>query len=129
MEGALGRGAGAVDRDLETIEFVVGQVFRGSDFERGAAAETPGGMNDFAGESLFERGIGREFGDIAGLEFIKDVLFFRADEICDGKETEFCGILRNAGSAFGRDRAVRFFGILPIGEDLGGAGHCVEENN
>ena len=41
MEGALGRGAGAVDRDLESIEFVVGQVFRGSDFERGAATETP----------------------------------------------------------------------------------------
>ena len=124
VEGALGGGAGAVDGDLKAVEFFVGQVFRRSDFERGAAAETPGGVDDFAGEGLFERRIGREFGEVAGFEFIKDVLFFGADEIGDGEETEFGCVLRDAGSAFGRDRAGGVFGVLPIGQDLSGAGHC-----
>ena len=87
VECALGGGAGAVDGDLETVEFFIGQVFRRSDFEIRAAAEAPGGVDDFAGEGLFERGRGREFGHVAGLEVTKDVLFFGAYEVGDGEET------------------------------------------
>ena len=55
VEGALGGGAGAVDGDLEAVEFFVGQIVRRGDLEIGATAETPGGVDDFAGEGLFER--------------------------------------------------------------------------
>ena len=123
MEGALGGGAGAVDRDLKAVEFFVRQIIRRGDFETGATAKTPGSVDDFAGEGLFERRVGREFGEIAGLEFVKDMLLFRADEICDREQAEFSSVLRNAGSAFGRDRAVGPFGVLPIGQDLGGGSH------
>jgi len=93
MESALSGGAGAVDGGLEAVEFFVGQVLRRGDFETCAAAESPCGMDDLAGESLFERRYGREFGEIAGLEFTKDVLLFRADEIRDGEEAKFGCVL------------------------------------
>ena len=120
VERALGGGTGAVNGDLEAVEFFVRQVFGRSDFEIGAAAETPRGVDDFAGEGLFERRIGREFGEIAGLEFIKDALFFGTDEVGDREKTELRSVLRDAGSAWARDRAGGPFGILPIGQDLGG---------
>jgi len=126
VEGALGCRAGAIDRDLETVDFFVRQILGWSYFEIGAAPQTPGGMNDFASEGLFERRVGREFSEIAGFELIKDVAFFGADEVRDREETEFGGILRDAGSPFGRDRAVGSFGILPICEDLGCGGHEAE---
>jgi len=85
VEGALGGGAGAVDRDLEAIEFFVRQIFGRRGFEISAAAEAPGGVDDFTGEGLFERRVGREFGDVAGFEVIEDVLLFGADEIGDGE--------------------------------------------
>ena len=121
--GTLGGGAGAVDRDLKAIEFFAGQVFGRSDFERGAAAEAPCGMDDFAGEGLFERGAGREFGEVAGFEFVKCVLLFGADEVGNRKEAEFRGVLRDAGFACSRDRAEGVFGVLPISEDLSGGCH------
>ena len=105
MESALSGGAGAVDGGLEAVEFFVGQVLRRGDFETCAAAESPCGMDDLAGESLFERRRWREFGDVAGLELVEYVLFFRADEIRDGEETKFGRILQNASLAGGRDRA------------------------
>ena len=105
MEGALGGGAGAVDGGLKAVEFFVGQVLRRRYFETGATTEAPCGLNDLAGEGLLERGRGREFGEVAGLEFIKDVLLFRADEIRNGEETRFGCVLRNASLTCGRDRA------------------------
>jgi len=126
MEGALGGGAGAVDRDLKAVEFFVRQIIRRRDFETGATAKTPGRVNDFAGEGLFERRVGSEFGEIAGLEFIKGVALFGADEIRDREQTEFSGVLGYPDFTFGRDRAMGPFGVLPIGQDLGGTGHCVQ---
>ena len=123
VERALGGGASAIDRGLEAVERFVVEILRGSNFEIGAAAETPGGMDDFACEGLFEGRTGREFNNVARFELIKDVLLFRADEVGDGKETEFGCILRDAGAAFGRDRAGGLFGILPIGQDLSGGSH------
>jgi len=41
VEGALGGGAGAVDRDLEAVEFFVRQIIGRRDFEVGATAESP----------------------------------------------------------------------------------------
>jgi hypothetical protein len=69
VECALGGGAGAVDGGLEPVEFFVRQVFGRSDFETGAAAEMPCGMDDFLSEGVFERRGGREFGEMAGFEF------------------------------------------------------------
>jgi hypothetical protein len=114
VEGALGGGAGAIDRGLQAIEFFVRQVFRRTDFERGAAAETPGGLDDFAGEGLFERRGGREFGYIARFELVKDVLLFGANEVGNREETEFDRILRDTGFAFGGNGAGGPFGVLPI---------------
>ena len=93
VEGALGCGAGAVDRDLEAVEFFVGQVFRRRDFETGAPAEAPGGVDDLAGESLLKRRAGREFEHVAGLEFIKDVALFGAYEVGNREETKFRSVL------------------------------------
>ncbi len=93
VEGALGGGAGAVDRGLEAVEVLVTEVFRRGDFQIGAAAKTPCGVDDFAGEGLFKRCYRREFGHVAGLEAFKDVLFFGTHEIRDGEETEFDGVL------------------------------------
>ena len=123
VEGALGCRAGAVDRDLEAVEFFVGEIFGGSDLERGAAAEAPGGMDDFAGESLLERRCRGEFGHVAGLELIKDVLFAGADEVGDREQAMFGCVLRDAGAAFGRDRAAGVSGVLAIGQDLSGGSH------
>jgi hypothetical protein len=123
MESTLRGGAGAINRDLEAIERFFVDVLRRSGFERGAAAQTPRGLDDFTGEGLFERRDGREFGQVAALELIKDVLFFGADEVGDRKKSEFDGVLGNAGFTFGRDGADGPFGILPIGQDLGGAAH------
>jgi len=123
MEGALRGGAGAVDGGLKAVEFFVAQIIRRGDFEIGAAAEAPCGMDDFAGERLLERRVGRQFGEIAGLEFIEDVTLFGADEIRDREQSKFRRILRDAGAAFGRDRAVGPFSVLPIGQDLGGSSH------
>jgi len=85
VEGALGGAAGAVDRDLEPVEFFVGQIVWRRNFETGAAAEAPCGVNDFAGEGLLERRAGREFEPVASLEFIKDVALFGTDEVGDGE--------------------------------------------
>jgi len=93
VEGALRGGAGAVDGGLEAVEFFVRQVLRWRDFKIGAAAEAPCGVNNFTSEGLFERRVGREFGEIAGLEFTKDVLFFGANEIGDREQPEFGCIL------------------------------------
>jgi hypothetical protein len=123
VQGALSSGPCAVDRDLKALELFVRHAFRRSDFERGATAKTPGGLDDFAGKGLFERSEGREFGHVAGFELRKDVLFFRADEVDDGEQTEFGCILRDAGFTCGRDGAGGLFGIQPIGQDPGGAGH------
>ena len=123
VEGALGGGACTIDRGLKAVEFFVGEVFRGSNFEIGATAETPGGVDDLAGEGLFERRRGREFGEVAGFEFSKDVLFFGANEVGDRKETKLSCVLRDAGFACGRDGADGPFGVLPIGQDLGGGSH------
>jgi hypothetical protein len=114
VEGALGGGAGAIDRGLQAIEFFVRQVFRRTDFERGAAAETPGGLDGFVGEGLFERRGGREFGYIARFELVKDVLLFGANEVGNREETEFDRILRDTGFAFGGNGAGGPFGVLPI---------------
>jgi hypothetical protein len=86
VEGALSGGAGSVDGDLQAIEFLVVQVFRRTDFKVGAAAETPGGVDDFASEGLLQRRIGREFIQVIGLELIEYVLFFGTDEVGDGKK-------------------------------------------
>ena len=123
VEGALRGGAGAVDGSLQAIEFFVRQIFRRIRFEIGAAAEAPGRVDDFASEGLFERRVGREFGEIAGLEFIKYVPLFGTDEIRHRKETKFRRILGYTGFTRGRDRAMGPFGILPIGEDLSGGSH------
>jgi len=58
VEGALGGGAGTVDRGLERIQFFVRQVLRWSDFERGATTDTPCGMDDFPRQGLLERPAG-----------------------------------------------------------------------
>jgi len=123
VEGALSGGAGTVDRDLEAVDFFFRQVFGRRDFEIGATAETPCGVDNLAGEGLFERRVGRELGEIAGLEFIKDALFFGTDEIGDREKTESGCVLRHPGAAFGRDGAVGPFGVLPIGQDLSGSSH------
>jgi len=86
-------------------------------------------MDDFAGEGLFERLVGREFGEITGLELSKDALLFGADEVGDGKETEFGCVLRDAGFPCGRDRTGGLFGVLAIGQDLSGAGHLKQKSN
>ena len=112
MKCALCGGVGAIDGDLKAVEFFAGQVFRRSDFQTGAAAETPSGMDDFAGEGLFKRRRGNEFGEIAGFELIKDVLLFGADEISDGKETAFGSVVGDAGFSFDSDRAVGDFDTL-----------------
>ena len=105
MEGALRGGAGAVDGDLKPIEFFVRQVFRRIRFEIGAAAETPGGVDDFAGEGLFESRVRREFGEVVGFELIKEVLFFGVDKVGDREQTKFGGVSGNGGVlAFGGDR-------------------------
>jgi hypothetical protein len=140
VKSALGGGSGAVDGGLEAVERFVVQIFRRHCFEIGAAAETPGGVDDFAGEGVLERGGGREFGQVAGFEVIKDVALFGADEVRDGEEAEFGGVLGDAGFTlvaqnarpsaglcaftFDRDRAVGPFGVLPIGQDLSLGGHA-----
>ena len=73
---------------LFSVANFVRQVFRRSDFEIGTAAKSPGGVDDFPGEGLFERRVGREFGEVAGFELIKDVAFFGVDEIRNRKKTE-----------------------------------------
>ncbi len=123
MERALCGGAGAVDGDLQAVELFVREVFRRRDFQISATAEAPGGVDDFAGEGLFERSCGREFGEVAGFELIKDVALCGTDEVGDGKETKFRCILRDTGAALGRGRAEGQFGILPIGQDLSGGSH------
>jgi hypothetical protein len=115
MKRALGRRAGAVDRDLEAVEFFVRHIFRGSRFDRGAAAETPGGVDDFSGEGLFERRRGREFRKVARFELIEDVLLFGADEAGDGEQAESGCVLGDSGLAFGRNGAGGPFGVLPVG--------------
>jgi len=105
VEGALGGGTGAVDGDLEAVEFFVRQVFRWSDFQVSATAETPGGVDDLAGKGLFERRIGRQFQEIAGFEFVKDILFFPTNKVRDGEEPEFGRVLRYVGFPCGRDGA------------------------
>jgi hypothetical protein len=87
VEGAVRGGAGAVDGDLETVKGFVIQIFRRHGFEIRATTQAPGGLDDFSGERPLERRVWREFGEIAGLELIKDVLFFGADEIRDREET------------------------------------------
>ena len=123
MEGALGGGAGPVDGHLEAVEFFVCQIIGRRDFEVGATAETPGGVDDFAGEGLFERRFCREFDEISGFELIKDVLLFGTNEISNRKEAESGCVLRNPGFTFDRDRAVGPFGVLPSGQDLSGGRH------
>ena len=125
VEGALRGGASAVNGELEPIEFFFSQILRWSNFEIGAAAEAPCGVDNFASEGLFERRVRREFREITGLELIKDALFFRADEVRDGKEPELGCVLGYPGFTFGRDRAMGPFGVLPIGQDLSGTGHGV----
>jgi hypothetical protein len=71
VERALGGGAGAIDEGLKPVEILVRHVFRRSRFEAGATAETPGGLDDFASEGLFERRGGRKLGHIAALDSVK----------------------------------------------------------
>src|SRR6185503_9291350 len=104
-------------------EFFVRQIIRRRDFEVGATAKAPRGVDDFARKGLFERRVGREFGYVAGLELIKDVLLFRANEIRDRKQTKSGCVLRDSGAACGRDRAGGHFGVLPISQDLSGGSH------
>ena len=122
VECALGGRASAVDGGLQAIEFFFSQILRRSNFDIGAAAQAPCGVDDFASEGLFERRVGRQFGEISGFELTEDVPLFGTDEVGDGKQPELSGILRNAGFACGRDSAMGPFGILPIGQDLSGAG-------
>jgi len=123
MEGALRGRTGAIDRDLKAVEFFVGQAFRRRHFEIRATTEAPCGVDDFAGKRLFERRGGREFCEIAGFEVIEDVVLFGADEIGDGEQAEFGGVFGYLSFTCGRDRAVGPFGVLPIGQDLGGGCH------
>jgi hypothetical protein len=97
VKSALRRGAGAIDGDLKAVEFFAGHFLRRSDFEIGAAAETPGGMDDFARESLLERRGRREFGETAGFELI--------EMVCSSGRTKFAAEKRPNLTAFWEMRA------------------------
>ena len=74
VEDGEGLGAGAVDGGLGGV----GDA-SGLGFGPGAAAETPGGAEDFGREGFFEGVGGAETGEEGGVEVVVFGLLFRAD--------------------------------------------------
>ena len=97
---AVGVGAGAIDGLLGAV-VVLGH----GGFEGGAAAKSPGGVDDFGGEGVFEGSVGREVGLVGGAEFGVDVGFGGGDEVGGGEESGRDGVAGGAGFTFGRCRA------------------------
>ena len=90
MEEAMGLGAGAVHRLLlRVIEHGVGFAVRDTVhacFDDGAAAKTPGSVDDFGGKRLFDGAFGYEVYFEAGAEFRIETLLLGADEVAAGVE-------------------------------------------
>ena len=91
VEAAQSGGAGAIDGLLERVENridhgIVGQGRNEPILNGGAAAETPGGVDDFSGKSFLDGAFGREFGLEAVAEFRVEVLFAGMDEVAAGVE-------------------------------------------
>jgi hypothetical protein len=69
--------------ECRALRFLTGSIRR-LGFDSGAAAEAPGGMDDFAGESLFEESFRGKLGGVGGAETLEKFLFFGANEGCRG---------------------------------------------
>jgi hypothetical protein len=89
----VGVGAGAVEGGV-VVDFAAG-------FEEAAAAETPGGAQDFVDEAVFEIAVGGEPLVEFGEGFVVLVLLVFADEVVGGEEAGFEGIAGGDGFAFG----------------------------
>ena len=74
-------------------------------FDGGAAAETPGSVEDFCGQGLFDCAYRDEICLVGVAEFGVNVLFVGADEVSAGKKARGQGVSRDFRFAFGRDRA------------------------
>ena len=91
---ALRAGSGSIDRSLDVGEdWVFGSTlhFRLGD---GAAAKTPGGVDDFGGQGLLERAVGAEILLKAMAEEFIGVDFVRTDEVGSRIDAEGDGITR-----------------------------------
>ena len=129
--------AGAVDGGLDFVqagvEGGVGGVFlsffRDGEgffdqvgFDVGAAAETPGGAEDFDGVGAFESVLGVEAIPERGGEFAVFGFLVGEDEVASGEEVEFAGVLGRRGfSGFGAG-ASGGLGVAAVGVELCGGG-------
>ena len=91
VEESMGLGTGAVDGLLlRVVEHGIGFAVRDAvhgGFDDATAAKTPGGVDDFGGESVLDGTFGREVYFEAGAEFRVEVVLFGADEVAAGVES------------------------------------------
>lgn len=122
VQVAMGLGAGAVDGLLDVGE---GGVRHGVELGLShtglndrTAAETPGGVDHFGGERLFERSLRGEFLLEVPAEIMAEGFVFREHEIRGRVNAEGDGVAGGAGFAFFGARPGGGFGVAAVGGDL-----------
>jgi hypothetical protein len=118
-EDAEGSCAGAFDGLLGLFDRE-GAVFQSQGgFDGGATAESPGGVDDFGGEGLFDGAHGSEVGFVGGGEFGVDRGFLAQDEVACGEKTGGDGVAGDTGFALIRNRTSRCQRVRAVGDQLG----------
>src|ERR1700735_836063 len=112
-----GGGGGRVEHGIEAA---LGFERR---FGRGAAAETPGGMDDFRGESGFHGALRRELLLEILAEGLVERFFLGANNVARGVEPERGRVAGYARFAFGGTGSGGGLRVAAVGCDLSFGGH------